>query len=79
MSVNGYLSGVVAPIVKVLLCSSVIPLALELFLSDGVVRFFVVSAAAVLLTAASIYFLGMSESERAGIVKIINEKLGRRA
>lgn len=79
LSTGGYLSGVIAPVLKVSVASALVPLLLEISLPDGTMRFFVVSAASVVMTAVSIYFLGMSGSERAGAVKVIKEKFGRRA
>lgn len=63
------------PILKVIACSSVVPLVAVLLLPYGWWRFLIVGTLCVLCTIPAILYLGCSESERAFIFKIVRNKL----
>ena len=59
-----YYNTAIKPILKVILASSVIPILLECYMTPGILKFFVVCGSAVLLTAITVFVLGMTETER---------------
>lgn len=63
------------PLLKVIACSSVVPLVAVLLLPYGWWRFLIVGTLSVLCTIPAILYLGCSESERAFIFKIVRNKL----
>lgn len=61
---KAYYNTAIKPILSVIIVSSVIPILLECFMTPGILKFFVVCGSAVLLTAITIFTIGMTKTER---------------
>lgn len=73
--VRQYFTDVVLRICMVVVVAAIIPTVLHCSMQAGIGRFLIVGATTVLTNAASIYYLGLSPSERQMIVSAIQQKL----
>lgn len=64
LSLSDYLSKVVVPILLVVLISVPGPLILEIFMEKSLLKFLTVCSVAVVMTAGSAFFAGMTKTER---------------
>jgi len=75
LNVMQYVRSVILPILKVLTCTLVLIIPLSFSIKDGRTRFISLTIASVILTSATIYFLGMERKERKWVVGMVRNKL----
>lgn len=78
LSVIGYLSKVILPLICVTIVSYIFPLLLSNQMEFGFVRFLTVSTIALFCTLISIFFLGLSYMERIYSIQILKKIKGKR-
>lgn len=77
LKVKTYITNVIKPVTKVVLCSIILPIFVHHFISNNIISFFVSSFTAVLSVAAVIYIFGISSDERRFVITFIKKKINK--
>ncbi len=77
MSIRAYVKGPVLTIFIITLCTIVLPCILHILLEEGLLRFLLVGVSSVLCSVLSIYYLGVTYSERIFLREMARTKLSR--
>ena len=74
---KNYCKTAIKPILTLILVSSVIPILLVCYMTHGILKFFVVCGSAVLLTAVTVFSLGMTVTERKHTITFVTEFINK--
>lgn len=72
LSIGLYLKKVILPVVGVSVAAAIVPTYLAFSIEMGLQRFLIVGTVCVVSTAISVWYLGMTTSERQSIINLIN-------
>lgn len=71
-SLGAYFSDVVVPIVLVALIALIIPMFAQQYMADGFLRFIIVLIVSILSVGTSIYYIGLSKSEKSLVKQMLS-------
>ena len=78
LSIGLYLKKVILPVAGVSVAAAIVPTYLALSMEMGLQRFLIVGTVCVVSTAISVWYLGMTTSERQSIINLINRLIHRK-
>lgn len=78
MSIHAYIKGPVLTMLVVTLCTIVAPCSLHITLEEGLLRFLLVGATSVLFSILSMYYFGITKSERIILRDMIKAKFSKK-